>query len=47
MVADLLKKNMDDFFGEAKKVMDALDTLQQIHPFVSGEYSTCRHHYFG
>ncbi|KAG1788873.1 uncharacterized protein HD556DRAFT_1311787 [Suillus plorans] len=35
MVADLLKKNMDDFFGEAKKVMDALDTLQQIHPFVS------------
>ncbi|KAG1789590.1 uncharacterized protein HD556DRAFT_1446814 [Suillus plorans] len=35
MVADLLKKNMGGFFGEAKKVMDALDTLQQIHPFVS------------
>ncbi|KAG1897694.1 uncharacterized protein F5891DRAFT_514315 [Suillus fuscotomentosus] len=35
MVTDLIKKNMGGFFGEAKKVMNALDTLQQIHPFVS------------
>ncbi|KAG1736414.1 uncharacterized protein EDB91DRAFT_1250037 [Suillus paluster] len=34
MVTDLSKKNMGDFLGEAKKVMDALDSLQQIHPFV-------------
>ncbi|KAG2091982.1 uncharacterized protein F5147DRAFT_586049 [Suillus discolor] len=26
---------MGGFFGEAKKVMNALNTLQQIHPFVS------------
>ncbi|KAG1863753.1 hypothetical protein F4604DRAFT_1040818 [Suillus subluteus] len=34
MVADLSKKNMGDFLGEAKKVMEALDVLQQVHPFV-------------
>lgn len=34
MVVDLSKKNMGDFLGEAKKVMDALDVLQQVHPFV-------------
>ncbi|KAG0700969.1 hypothetical protein DFH29DRAFT_590627 [Suillus ampliporus] len=34
MVADLSKKNMGDFLGEAKKLMDALDVLQQVHPFV-------------
>ncbi|KAG2036663.1 hypothetical protein BDR03DRAFT_921102 [Suillus americanus] len=34
MVADLSKKNMGDFLGEAKKLMEALDVLQQVHPFV-------------
>ncbi|KAG1807304.1 uncharacterized protein BJ212DRAFT_757953 [Suillus subaureus] len=34
MVVDLSKKNMGDFLGEAKKVMEALDVLQQVHPFV-------------
>ncbi|KAG1762169.1 hypothetical protein EDD22DRAFT_823696 [Suillus occidentalis] len=34
MVTDLSKKNMGDFLGEAKKVMEALDVLQQVHPFV-------------
>ncbi|KAG2142763.1 uncharacterized protein EDB93DRAFT_603411 [Suillus bovinus] len=34
MVTDLSKKNMGNFLGEAKKVMEALDVLQQVHPFV-------------
>ncbi|KIK36265.1 hypothetical protein CY34DRAFT_16507 [Suillus luteus UH-Slu-Lm8-n1] len=34
MVVDLMKKNMSGFFGQAKQVMDALDVLQQVHPFV-------------
>ncbi|KAG1762172.1 hypothetical protein EDD22DRAFT_778740, partial [Suillus occidentalis] len=34
MVVDLMKKNMNGFFGQAKQVMDALDVLQQVHPFV-------------
>ncbi|KAG1848911.1 hypothetical protein F4604DRAFT_1811966 [Suillus subluteus] len=34
MAADLSKKNMGDFLGEAKRVMEALDVLQQVHPFV-------------
>ncbi|KAG1840325.1 hypothetical protein C8R48DRAFT_781802 [Suillus tomentosus] len=34
MVVDLTKKNMSDFLGEAKKVMAALDALQQVHPFI-------------
>ncbi|KAG1762167.1 hypothetical protein EDD22DRAFT_592398 [Suillus occidentalis] len=34
MVVDLSKMNMGDFLGEAKKVMGALDVLQQVHPFV-------------
>ncbi|KAG2132219.1 hypothetical protein BD769DRAFT_1449486 [Suillus cothurnatus] len=34
IIADLSKKNMSDFLGEAKKVMEALDVLQQVHPFV-------------
>jgi hypothetical protein len=39
MVADLSKKNMGDFLGEAKKVMEALDVLQQVHPFVGGVFT--------
>lgn len=35
MVTDIAKKSMGDFLGEAKKVMEALDSLQQIHPFIS------------
>lgn len=35
MVADLMNKSMDGFIGEARKVLDALGTLQQIHPFVA------------
>lgn len=42
MVVDLSKKNMGDFLGEAKKVMDALDVLQQVHPFVGGVFTTYR-----
>ncbi|KAG1736406.1 uncharacterized protein EDB91DRAFT_504650 [Suillus paluster] len=34
MVVDISKKNATDFLGEAKKLMDALDVLQQVHPFV-------------
>jgi hypothetical protein len=41
MVTDLSKKNMGDFLGEAKKVMEALDILQQVHPFVAGVFTTC------
>jgi len=41
MVADLSKKNMGDFLGEAKKVMEALDVLQQVHPFVGGVFTAC------
>lgn len=41
MVVDLMKKNMSGFFGQAKQVMDALDVLQQVHPFVGGKISTC------
>jgi hypothetical protein len=40
MVADLSKKNMGDFLGEAKQVMEALDVLQQVHPFVGGVFTT-------
>lgn len=46
MVADLSKKNMGDFLGEAKKVMEALDVLQQVHPFVGGVFTTCRCFHF-
>jgi hypothetical protein len=42
MVVDLSKMNMGDFLGEAKKVMVALDVLQQVHPFVGGVFTTCR-----
>jgi hypothetical protein len=35
MVTDLSKRNMGDFLGVAKKVMEALDVLQQVHPFVA------------
>jgi len=41
MVVDLSKMNMGDFLGEAKKVMGALDVLQQVHPFVGGVFTTC------
>ncbi|KIK36263.1 hypothetical protein CY34DRAFT_16505 [Suillus luteus UH-Slu-Lm8-n1] len=34
MVVDLSKMNTGGFLGEAKKVMGALDVLQQVHPFV-------------
>jgi hypothetical protein len=42
MVTDLSKRNMGDFLGVAKKVMEALDVLQQVHPFVAGVFDTCR-----
>jgi hypothetical protein len=40
MIADLSKKNMGDFLGEAKQVMEALNVLQQVHPFVGGVFTT-------
>ncbi|KAG1736417.1 uncharacterized protein EDB91DRAFT_1250043 [Suillus paluster] len=34
-VINISKKNATNFLGEAKKLMDALDVLQQVHPFAS------------
>ncbi|KAG2340096.1 hypothetical protein BDR05DRAFT_562246 [Suillus weaverae] len=33
-IVDLTKKSTSDFLGEAKMVVDALDSLQHIHPLV-------------
>lgn len=40
-IVDFSKKSMSNFLGEAKMVIDALDSLQHIHPLVDGVFPTC------
>jgi hypothetical protein len=40
---EIMKKTTDDFRDVVTKVMGALDVVKQIHPFVSGGYSTCQY----
>jgi hypothetical protein len=37
-----LKKTSGDFLIVAKTVMDALDVVKQVHPFVGGAFPACQ-----